>query len=70
GAPLFGQSGKVIGVNFGIFTENAASNMAIPISFAIDLLHRAGWKSAEEQQAELQNQAGATTQSNSNTKAN
>ncbi len=70
GAPLFGQSGKVIGVNFGIFTENAAANMAIPISFAIDLLHRAGWKSPEEQQAESQNQAGTTPQSNTNTKAN
>ena len=43
GAPLFGQSGKVIGVNFGVFTENNASNMAIPINFAIDLLVRAGW---------------------------
>ncbi|HEV8592810.1 MAG TPA: trypsin-like peptidase domain-containing protein, partial [Pyrinomonadaceae bacterium] len=28
GAPLFGQTGKVIGVNFGVFTENTASNMA------------------------------------------
>ena len=30
GAPLFGQSGKVIGVNFGVFTENTAANMAVP----------------------------------------
>ncbi len=52
GAPLFGQNGKVIGVNFGIFTENTAANMAVPISFAIDLLRRSGWKSAEEIQAE------------------
>lgn len=44
GAPLFGQSGKVIGVNFGVFTRNNASNMAIPISFAITLLKESGWK--------------------------
>lgn len=48
GAPLFGQSGKVIGVNFGVFTESNAANMAIPISFARDLLKKAGWKSPEE----------------------
>lgn len=48
GAPLFGQSGKVIGVNFGVFTENTASNLAVPIRFAIDMLRRAGWKSLEE----------------------
>lgn len=48
GAPLFGQAGKVIGVNFGVFTENTAANMAVPIRFAIELLKKAGWKSAEE----------------------
>ncbi len=48
GAPLFGQTAKVIGVNFGVFTESTAANMAVPISFAIDLLRKAGWKSAEE----------------------
>jgi S1-C subfamily serine protease len=48
GAPLFGQTGKVIGVNFGVFTENTASNMAVPIRFAIELLKKAGWKSPEE----------------------
>ncbi|MDH3493349.1 MAG: serine protease [Acidobacteriota bacterium] len=46
GAPLFGQSGKVIGVNFGVFTENNASNMAIPIEYAITLLRELGWTSA------------------------
>ncbi|HMQ05152.1 MAG TPA: trypsin-like peptidase domain-containing protein [Pyrinomonadaceae bacterium] len=50
GAPLFGQTGKVIGVNFGVFTENTASNMAVPIRFVIDLLRRAGWKTADEMQ--------------------
>lgn len=43
GAPLFGQSGKVIGVNFGVFTENTAANMAVPVRFAVDLLRKAGW---------------------------
>lgn len=52
GAPLFGQSGKVIGINFGVFTENTAANMAIPVRFAIELLTTAGWKSPEELQKE------------------
>jgi len=43
GAPLFGQSGKVIGVNFGVFTENTATNLAVPIRFAVELLREAGW---------------------------
>jgi hypothetical protein len=52
GAPLFGQTGKVIGVNFGVFTESNAANMAIPIRFAIDLLKQSGWKPLEEIEAE------------------
>ena len=47
GAPLFGQTGKVIGVNFGIFTENTAANMAVPIKFAVELLTKVGWKAPE-----------------------
>ena len=50
GAPLFGQSGKVIGVNFGVFTENNASNMAVPIRFAIDLLKGVGWQNPESKE--------------------
>ena len=68
GAPLFGQAGRVIGVNFGVFTENTAANMAVPVRFALELLKKAGWKSPEElkQQAEQQNQiASANTNSNS-----
>lgn len=71
GAPLFGQSGKVIGVNFGVFTESTAANMAVPVSFAIDLLKKAGWKSAEELQKEKDNlppQTSTTAAANSNTK--
>lgn len=44
GAPLFGQTGKVIGVNFGVFTENTAVNLAVPVKFAITLLQKAGWE--------------------------
>jgi hypothetical protein len=65
GAPLFGQSGKVIGVNFGVFTENTASNMAVPVSFAVELLRRAGWKSPEEIQA-AQNQPTQTASNETN----
>jgi S1-C subfamily serine protease len=61
GAPLFGQNGKVIGVNFGVFTENTAVNMAIPIGFAIDLLRQSDWKPAEEMLTGSQTQAAANT---------
>src|SRR5215217_846848 len=44
GAPLFGPSGRVIGVNFAIFTENQASNFAVPIRFSTGLLERSGWE--------------------------
>lgn len=44
GAPLFGPSGRVIGVNFAVFTENQASNFAVPIRFSIPLLERSGWQ--------------------------
>ena len=44
GAPLFGPSGRVIGVNFAVFTENQASNFAVPIRFGIPLLQRSGWE--------------------------
>ena len=68
GAPLFGQTGKVIGVNFGVFTESTAANMAIPIRFAVELLRKAGWKSPEEikNEAVSQNQ---TASANTNTAA-
>ncbi|HXG83188.1 MAG TPA: trypsin-like peptidase domain-containing protein [Pyrinomonadaceae bacterium] len=67
GAPLFGQTGKVIGVNFGVFTESTAANMALPIRFAIDLLKKVGWKSPEElKAAAAQSQ---TASANTNTAA-
>ncbi len=44
GAPLFGPTGRVIGVNFAVFTENEASNFAVPIRYGISLLERVGWE--------------------------
>lgn len=44
GAPLFGPTGRVIGVNFAVFTENQASNFAVPIRYALALLERSGWE--------------------------
>ncbi len=66
GAPLFGQTGKVIGVNFGVFTENTAVNMAVPVRFAIELLRKAGWKTPEEMLLETQS-ASINSNSSSNT---
>lgn len=44
GAPLFGQQGRVIGINFAVFTENNASNLAVPVRYALPLLSQAGWQ--------------------------
>jgi S1-C subfamily serine protease len=66
GAPLFGQAGKVIGVNFGVFTENTAANMAVPVRFALDLLKKAGWTSPEELQKGSQETQVASNDSNAN----
>jgi S1-C subfamily serine protease len=66
GAPLFGQSGKVIGVNFGVFTDSNAANMAVPIRYAIEILRLAGWKTAEEIQEDKE-AAAQLVASNSNT---
>jgi S1-C subfamily serine protease len=60
GAPLFGQTGKVIGVNFGVFTESNAANMAIPIKFAIDMLRNSGWQPPEEAQQNPPLQTGSS----------
>jgi S1-C subfamily serine protease len=43
GGPLFGPSGRVIGITNAIFTENTASNFAVPVRPALALLERAGW---------------------------
>jgi S1-C subfamily serine protease len=62
GGPLFGPSGRVIGITFAVFTENAASNFAVPIHYAISLLEKAGWTSPatpEPEQKEAANSAAA-----------
>jgi len=63
GAPLFGPSGHVIGVNFAVFTENTASNFAVPIRFGIALLERAGWTAPETKPGD-QDDANNATQAN------
>lgn len=47
GAPLFGPSGRVIGISYGVLPENTASNFAVPVRYAIALLQRAGWNQPE-----------------------
>jgi S1-C subfamily serine protease len=54
GAPLFGPSGRVIGVNFAVFTENQASNFAVPIRFAIPLLERSGWEAPAKETKDVE----------------
>ncbi len=72
GAPVFGQSGRVIAVNFGVFTESTAANMAVPVSFAVELLKKAGWISPEEaqNQANQQNQTAAANTNSPSTNGN
>lgn len=60
GAPLFGQSGRVIGVNFAVFTENTASNFAVPVRYGITLLQRAGWQPPEGLDGNLNENANGT----------
>jgi S1-C subfamily serine protease len=44
GAPVFGPSGRVIGIHFGYFEQNRLSNYAVPIGRGMSLLRQAGWK--------------------------
>jgi S1-C subfamily serine protease len=67
GSPLFGQSGRVIGVNFEVFTENSASNHAVPIRYAFTLLQRAGWQSPETASEVAQNENGNSNQQGART---
>lgn len=61
GAPLFGPSGRVIGVTFAIFTENSASNFAVPIRYAMSLLERSGWSAPQAVEGETKETGGAST---------
>ncbi|MGI8917110.1 MAG: trypsin-like peptidase domain-containing protein [Pyrinomonadaceae bacterium] len=67
GAPLFGPSGRVIGVNFAVFTESQASNFAVPIRYAVNLLERSGWHppADNETQTEGDNSGSSVVNSNS-----
>ncbi len=42
GGPLFNRSGQVIGINYAMFTEFAASNLAVPIRWARQMLNEQG----------------------------
>jgi len=64
GGPLFGPSGRVIGVNFAVLTGNTASNFAVPVRYAIALLQRAGWTQPEGMAGE-QNENSNVSQANS-----
>jgi len=44
GAPVFGPSGRVIGIYFGYFEQNRLSNYAVPIGHGLALLRQSGWK--------------------------
>jgi hypothetical protein len=35
-------------VNFAVFTENEASNFAVPMRYGLALLERAGWTAPDE----------------------
>lgn len=68
GAPLFGPSGRVIGVNFAVFTENQASNFAVPVRYAIALLERSGWQPPLTKEAQPETaSAGQPAHPNSST---
>jgi len=59
GGPLFGPSGRVIGITFAVFTENSASNFAVPIHYAISLLEKAGWTAPVTPEPEQKEAANA-----------
>jgi S1-C subfamily serine protease len=64
GGPLFGPSGRVIGVTNSIFTENAASNFAVPIRAAIALLEKAGWSPPANSEIEQKETTSALPSNN------
>lgn len=43
GTPMFGETGKVIGVSFAIMVDDTASSFAIRSQDAIEQLRKAGW---------------------------
>jgi S1-C subfamily serine protease len=61
GGPLFGPSGRVIGITFAIFTENTASNFAVPIHFGISVLEKSGWKAPPPPETDQKETAAAAS---------
>lgn len=70
GAPLFGQSEEVIGISFAVFTENTASNLALPIQLCTSLLQRAGWKPPSPENRQAQKATDATALNSFSASAN
>lgn len=64
GGPLFGPSGRVIGITYAIFTENTASNFAVPIRSALALLEKAGWTIPASPDVEQKDSPGANQSNN------
>src|ERR1051326_598154 len=64
GGPLFGPSGRVIGITYAIFTENTASNFAVLIRSAIALLEKAGWSAPANVDIEQKEPPGANPSNN------
>ena len=44
GTPMFGESGKVIGITFAVFVDEHAASFAVPIATGLEVLKKAGWK--------------------------
>jgi len=70
GGPLFGPSGRVIGITNAMFTENTASNFAVPIRPAVALLERAGWTVPASQEPEQKEGANISQTNTRATQAN
>jgi S1-C subfamily serine protease len=43
GTPMFGETGKVVGVTYAVLTDDSTSNFVANIQGAIEQLRRAGW---------------------------
>ena len=44
GTPMFGETGKVIGVTFAVMADDTTSNFVAGIQGAIEQLRMSGWK--------------------------
>lgn len=68
GSPVFGQSGRVIGVNFAAFTGMPDANYAVPTRYVRPLLERSGWQ--DPQPDEPAKDKDKETNANANTAVN